>query len=266
MALVRFCVGGILRTWWPVVPKLAFPRPLLELSRLKAVVIIKLRHAANLDNNIQQKGNRMRRLSALPVLMSCAGLFVQIASAQADETSPKTDGAAVGTGTAGSNKKPGAAEAKNTTDPATQAGKSAAEGAKWQESRWVLDSGEPTYRISDNGMVDWATYEGFKRYHAECHTCHGPNGLGSTFAPALADTLKTVNYEQFKEVVANGKTSGAGAMPAFASNPNVMCYIDDIYTYLKARADGVLKAGDTQVKDRVAKSDTAQSNEKTCMQ
>jgi hypothetical protein len=55
-------------------------------------------------------------------------------------------------------------------------------------------------------------------------------------------------------------------MPAFASNPNVMCYVDDIYTYLKARADGVLKAGEAQVKKKVGKSKEAQEEEKTCME
>ena len=48
--------------------------------------------------------------------------------------------------------------------------------------------------------------------------------------------MKTTSYEQFKEVVSNGKTAADKVMPAFASNPNVMCYIDDLYTYLKARA------------------------------
>ena len=32
-------------------------------------------------------------------------------------------------------------------------------------------------------------------------------------------------------------------MPALGDNPNVMCYIDDIYIYLKARADGGLPRG-----------------------
>ena len=36
-------------------------------------------------------------------------------------------------------------------------------------------------------VVDWATYNGYRRYHGECHVCHGPNGLGSTYAPALAE-------------------------------------------------------------------------------
>ena len=26
-------------------------------------------------------------------------------------------------------------------------------------------------------------------------------------------------------------------MPAFGNNPNVMCYVDDIYIYLRARAN-----------------------------
>lgn len=169
-------------------------------------------------------------------------------------------------GAAGSNKQPEDKDtAKKGGDPAQQAGKSAGE-AKWQESRWMLNSGEPTYRISEDGTVDWSTYEGFKRYHAECHTCHGPNGAGSTFAPALAESLKTVNYEQFKEIVSSGKTAADKVMPAFASNPNVMCYIDDLYVYLKARADGALKSGAEAVKEKVAKSDAAQAAEKSCME
>ena len=32
-------------------------------------------------------------------------------------------------------------------------------------------------------------------------------------------------------------------MPALGDNPNVRCYLDDIYVYLKARADGVLPRG-----------------------
>ena len=32
-------------------------------------------------------------------------------------------------------------------------------------------------------------------------------------------------------------------MPALGDNKNVMCYIDDIYLYLKARADGAVPRG-----------------------
>lgn len=127
------------------------------------------------------------------------------------------------------------------------------------------EGGEPSYNIAADGKVDWAIYEGFKRYHAECHTCHGPNGLGSTFAPALAETMKGGTFAAFKEVVANGKASGEKAMPAFANNPNVMCYVDSIYVYLKARADGKLKAGDEAIKNHEEKTAEAKEAEQQCM-
>lgn len=106
---------------------------------------------------------------------------------------------------------------------------------------------EKPYKIAPDGTVDWATFSGFRRYNSVCHTCHGPDGVGSTFAPALIDSLKRLSYEQFYETVVNGKTEVNTAvqkkMPAFGLDPNVMCYLDDIYTYLKARSDGVVGRG-----------------------
>ena len=100
---------------------------------------------------------------------------------------------------------------------------------------------EKPYKIKD-GVVDWYTFSGFRRYHAECHVCHGPDGLGSSFAPALLESMKTMSYDEYAEIVVNGRenvtTSQQNKMPSFGSNPNVMCFIDDIYAYLKARADG----------------------------
>jgi len=105
---------------------------------------------------------------------------------------------------------------------------------------------EKPYVIKD-GVVDWYTFSGFRRYHAECHVCHGPDGLGGSFAPALVESLKTLTYEDFLEVVVNGRerigASAQSKMPAFAENLNVMCFVDDLYAYLKARSDGVLGRG-----------------------
>jgi hypothetical protein len=42
----------------------------------------------------------------------------------------------------------------------------------------------------------------------------------------------------------------------------VMCYIDDIYIYLKARADGVLPRG--RPAKRIDKSEAAEAQEKAC--
>ena len=72
-------------------------------------------------------------------------------------------------------------------------------GAQTQQSE------EKPYKIN-NGVTDWYTFSGYKRYHSECHVCHGPDGLGSSFAPSLVDSLKTMTYDQFLETVTNGKT------------------------------------------------------------
>lgn len=47
------------------------------------------------------------------------------------------------------------------------------------------------YYCVAGGEVDAATYNGFRRYHTACNYCHGPDGLGSTFAPSLVEQLLT---------------------------------------------------------------------------
>lgn len=111
-----------------------------------------------------------------------------------------------------------------------------------QETDWA----KKPYIVKD-GMVDYGTYNGFRRYHSYCHVCHGPDALGSSYAPALKDSLKTMSYEDFLDVVVNGRQNlSAGkesVMPAFAEVPDVMLYIDHIYAYLKARADDKIGRG-----------------------
>lgn len=96
------------------------------------------------------------------------------------------------------------------------------------------------YRI-ENGAVDAGTYNGFRRYHASCNHCHGPDGIGSTFAGSLIDHLPDV--ETFRRIVLEGLKTGDSVMRGFAGDPNVEPNIDDIYAYLQARADGALGRG-----------------------
>ncbi len=101
----------------------------------------------------------------------------------------------------------------------------------------------PTFNIAEDGTVDWATFSGFRRYHAECHVCHGPDGEGSTYAPALKNSVMRMDYYDFLEVVASGRASSNSVMPAFGTNQNVMCYVEDIWTYLRARGSGAIDRG-----------------------
>jgi methanol metabolism-related c-type cytochrome len=151
----------------------------------------------------------------------------------------------------------------------TTVGSSQDKPAKTEEDgKWMNADGTPTYNITPDGKVDWYTYSGFRRYHSECHVCHGPEGEGSTYAPALVDSLKTINYLDFMAVVAGGRTitrpDKTSVMPALGDNVNVMCYLDDIYIYLKARSDGALPRGKRPERSG-EKPETAVQNEKTCM-
>lgn len=96
------------------------------------------------------------------------------------------------------------------------------------------------YRIVD-GKVDARTYNGFRRYHASCNHCHGPDGIGSTFGPSLVDRLSDI--EEFRRVVREGQSTGTSVMKGFADDSNIAPYIDDIYAYLQARTDGALRRG-----------------------
>ena len=57
---------------------------------------------------------------------------------------------------------------------------------KSEDGKYLDAQGDPTYNVKD-GTVDWYTFSGYRRYHSECHVCHGPNGAGSTYAPALKE-------------------------------------------------------------------------------
>lgn len=136
-----------------------------------------------------------------------------------------------------------------------------------KDGKWETSDGSPTYNITDDGTVDWYTFSGFRRYHSECHVCHGPDGEGSTYAPGLVQSMKTMSYADFLLVVASGRevirADKKSVMPALGDNSNVMCYIDDIYIYLKARADGALPRG--RPSKRADKPADAEKHEKACL-
>lgn len=118
---------------------------------------------------------------------------------------------------------------------------------KNDDGKWTDKDGNPTFKIGKDGAVDWHTYVGFTRYSAECLRCHGPDGLGSTYAPALTDSLQHLSYSDFYATVAGGKQAVSSSqnlvMPALGQDKNVMCFVDEIYTYLRARSDGAVGRG-----------------------
>ena len=105
---------------------------------------------------------------------------------------------------------------------------------------------DPVYVIQD-GRVDQHTFNGYRRYGESCHRCHGPDGAGSSYAPSLTESLKSMSFEDFSNVIVNGRQnvtkSQNNVMPAFGTTEDVVLYLDDIYGYLKARSDDKLPRG-----------------------
>ena len=134
---------------------------------------------------------------------------------------------------------------------------------KSEDGKYLDKDGDPTYKVAPDGTVDWYTYSGYRRYHSECHVCHGPDGLGSTYAPALANSLKTMSYEDFVGVVASGRQNGNSVMPALGDNLNVACYMDDFYIYLRARANDAV--GRVRPAKREDKPEAYTKAEDSCM-
>ena len=118
---------------------------------------------------------------------------------------------------------------------------------KEADGMWTDAQGNPTFKIAKDGTVDWYTDIGFLRYGANCLQCHGPDALGSSYAPSLVDAIKTMSYQQFYATVAGGKKDVSNSsnlvMPALGADRNVMCFINEIYVYLRARGDGALGRG-----------------------
>jgi hypothetical protein len=81
------------------------------------------------------------------------------------------------------------------------------------------------------------------------------------------DSLKTMNYSEFVNVVVNGRknvdTANDKVMPSFGTNQNVMCYLDAIFVYLNARSDG--KLGRERPSKHEDKPDSAKKSENACV-
>ena len=79
--------------------------------------------------------------------------------------------------------------------------------------------------------------------------------------------MKTLSYADFANIVTNGRknvnTANDKVMPAFGTNPNVMCYLDDLYVYLRARANDAIPGG--RPPSHEEKSEAAKQADASCM-
>jgi mono/diheme cytochrome c family protein len=102
-----------------------------------------------------------------------------------------------------------------------------------------------TYHPAPLDTISAQAYQGWKQFELNCSRCHGEYGVGTSFAPALIVSLKdggTIpNKEVFIQTVCAGRPDKG--MPSWCALGLEMDKIQNIYAYLKGRADGKIHAG-----------------------
>ena len=92
------------------------------------------------------------------------------------------------------------------------------------------------YTVVDGYKVDHNTMEGFRAWRAAaCDRCHGASQQGLV-GPSLIDSMKTISKEEFVKTVRDGRLEKG--MMSFSSSKTVMDNMDNLYAYLKGRANG----------------------------
>lgn len=106
------------------------------------------------------------------------------------------------------------------------------------------------YHTAPRDTVAQDVYQGWKQYELNCARCHGEYAVGTSFAPALIVSLKeggTIpTKENFVQVVCAGRPDKG--MPSWCALGLEMDKIENIYKYVKGRADKKISAGRPAVK------------------
>ncbi|MET0385386.1 MAG: c-type cytochrome [Polyangiales bacterium] len=97
------------------------------------------------------------------------------------------------------------------------------------------------YTVKEGTKVDPKTLQGWRTWRAlACDRCHGTEQQGLV-GPPLVVSLHRLTKEDFKKTLTDGRVEKG--MPPFSTSPMVMDNLDNLYAYLKGRADAQIKPG-----------------------
>jgi mono/diheme cytochrome c family protein len=101
------------------------------------------------------------------------------------------------------------------------------------------------YHSAPRDTISQEAYQGWKQFELNCSRCHGEYGVGTSFAPALVVSLKKDGTIPTKELFVQTVCAGRPekGMPSWCALGLEMDKINNIYAYLKGRADGKIHIG-----------------------
>jgi mono/diheme cytochrome c family protein len=102
-----------------------------------------------------------------------------------------------------------------------------------------------TYHSVPRDTVSPPVYQGWKQYALNCARCHGDFGVGTSFAPALVESVRptgTIPTEElFLTTVCAGRPEKG--MPGWCALGLELQSIQVIYSYLQERSEGRVGVG-----------------------
>ena len=134
--------------------------------------------------------------------------------------------------------------------------------------RWFNAEGIPTFKVAEDGTVDWLDILRLPALSCRLPRLSRPGRRGLELCPGAEDLGDAHGllrlHRRRRERPAKVGAAENQVMPALGTNPNVMCYLDDIYTYLRARgADAVPRGRPAKRED---KSEAFAEAEAACME
>ena len=101
------------------------------------------------------------------------------------------------------------------------------------------------YHPAPRDTLSVEAYQGWKQFELNCARCHGEYAVGTSFAPALIVSLRDGGTIPTKEIFIQTVCAGRPekGMPSWCALGLEMDKINNIYAYVKGRADGKIHPG-----------------------
>ncbi len=124
--------------------------------------------------------------------------------------------------------------------PADAQAPDSSSSAERADAAWLKE-----YHPAPRDTLSSAAYAGWKQFELNCSRCHGDDAEGTSFAPSLVQALGPGGAVPTKQAFLGIACAGVPnkGMPSWCALGLGMDNLQNIYLYLKGRADGSIHPG-----------------------